>query len=90
MIGVTGMMRCREALARLWDFLDGELAPDEERALKNHLDVCGRCFPQYDFQRAFLEYTKRLVADQHAPPELRQRLFRRILAEERGGGGGSR
>jgi len=84
MIGAMGMIRCEDALSRLWEFLDGELPPDGERELQQHLEVCGRCYPQYDFRRAFLEYTRRLVAEHHVPPELRQRLFQRILREERG------
>lgn len=86
MIGVMGMVRCEHVLERLWDFLDGELSADDERALQKHLEVCGRCYPQYDFRRAYLEYTRRLLAEEHAPPELRQRLFHRILEEESGKG----
>lgn len=88
MMGGIGMMRCDDALARLWDLLDGELPPDEEAAVKRHLEVCGRCYPQYDFQRTYMEYTRRLAAQEHAPPELRKRLFQRILEQERAGGNG--
>lgn len=88
MMEAMGMIRCEDALARLWDFLDGELPPDERDALRGHLELCNRCFPQYDFQRAYLEYTKRLSQREHAPPELRQRLFRRILAQEHSSGNG--
>ena len=84
MIGVMGMIRCEDAMSRLWEFLDGELPSGGEKALQRHLEVCGRCYPQYDFRRAFLEYTRRLVAEQQAPPDLRRRLFKRILEEESG------
>jgi anti-sigma factor (TIGR02949 family) len=84
MMEAMGMMRCEDALARLWDFLDGELPPDEENALRRHLEVCGRCYPQYDFQRAYLTYVRRLAEREHAPPDLRRRLFLKILQQERG------
>lgn len=87
MMEAMGMIRCEDALARLWDFLDGELPPDEEEALQKHLEICGRCYPQYDFQRAYLRYTRRLAEREKAPPELRKRLFKRILEQERGGNG---
>ncbi|NIP78453.1 MAG: hypothetical protein GWM90_04315 [Gemmatimonadetes bacterium] len=77
-----GMIRCEDALARLWDFLDGELPPDEEAAVKKHLDICNRCYPQYDFQQAYLSYTRRIQERDHAPPSLRRRLFTRILEQE--------
>lgn len=77
------MMRCEEALARLMEFVDGELPIDEEAAVKKHLDICNRCYPQYDFQRAYHEFTRRLGDRDHAPAALRRRLFHRILEQER-------
>lgn len=88
MMEAMGLIRCEDALSRLWDFLDGELSLHERDALRRHLEVCGRCYPQYDFQRAYLEYTHRLADREHAPPDLRQRIFRRILEQERGSGNG--
>lgn len=77
-----GMIRCEEALARLWEFLDGELPPENEDAVKKHLDICNRCYPQYDFQRAYFEFTRRVQDSEHAPPSLRRRLFEKILEQE--------
>lgn len=76
------MIRCEHVLERLWDFLDGELPPEDEAAVKKHLEICNRCYPQYDFQRAYFEYTRRLQEGDHAPPSLRRRLFERILEQE--------
>lgn len=84
-----GMVRCEDALARLWEFLDGELPPSDETAVKKHLDICNRCYPQYDFQRAYFEYARRVREREHAPPSLRRRLFERILEQEASGGAGS-
>lgn len=77
-----GMIRCEEALARLWEFLDGELPPDDETAVQKHLAICSRCYPQYDFQRAYFEFTRRIREREHAPAELRRRLFGMILEQE--------
>lgn len=82
-----GMIRCEDALARLWEFLDGELPPADETAVKEHLDICKRCYPQYDFQTAYFEYTRRIREQEHAPPALRRRLFRKILEQEANGWG---
>lgn len=81
-----GMMRCEDALARLMEFIDGELPPQEEAAVKKHLDVCSRCYPRYDFQRAYREFTRRLRDSEHAPPTLRRRLFQKILEQEASNG----
>jgi mycothiol system anti-sigma-R factor len=77
-----GMMRCEEALSRLMEFVDGELPIAEETAVKKHLDICNRCYPQYDFQRTYVEFTRRLHNREHAPAALRRQLFRRILEQE--------
>ena len=36
-------MNCREAIARLAEYLDGELTPETLRALEAHLAECGPC-----------------------------------------------
>ena len=81
-----GMMRCEDALARLMEFIDGELPFEQEAAVKKHLDICTRCYPRYDFQRAYREFTRRLRDRDHAPTMLRRRLFRMILEQESSNG----
>lgn len=75
-------MRCEDVLAHLWDFLDGELPSAEEAAVQRHLEACNRCFPQYDFQRAYLEFVGRLRGNEGTSPDFRRRLFQAILDEE--------
>lgn len=82
MLKMMGMIPCEEALARLWDFLDGELETLEEAAVQRHLAICNRCYPQYDFQRAYFELTRRMRDQESAPPGLRRRLFQMILVED--------
>lgn len=82
MMESMGMIGCHEALSKLWEFLDGELPPEDEAAVKKHLDICDRCFPHYDFQSAYFEYTRQVREREHAPPSLRKKLFRRILEQE--------
>lgn len=83
------MIRCEEALGRLWDFLDGELEGVDEARVREHLEVCARCYPQYDFRRAYFELMRRVRSRTSVPPGLRKRLFRRILAEESRKDGGN-
>ncbi|MBI4539188.1 MAG: zf-HC2 domain-containing protein [Gemmatimonadetes bacterium] len=82
MMQATSWIRCEDALARLWDFLDGELPPDEEVAVRKHLEICNRCYPRYDFRRAYFEYARRVGEKEHTSPELRRRLFQEILEQE--------
>jgi anti-sigma factor (TIGR02949 family) len=48
------MIDCDAVMRQLWDYLDGELTGERERAMREHLAVCARCYPHYDFERAFL------------------------------------
>jgi anti-sigma factor (TIGR02949 family) len=74
---------CAEVMERLYEYIDGELdAPDLVERIRAHLEACERCYPHYRFEKAFL----RFLAEQRVrgvPPELRRRVFERILEEER-------
>lgn len=85
MMEAMGMMRCEDVLGRLWDFLDGDLGSEEEAAVQKHLELCDRCYPQYDFQRAYFEYTRKIRSREATPPALRHRLFEKLLSEEASG-----
>lgn len=79
-----GMIPCEHVMDRLWEFLDGELENGDKVAVRRHLEICNRCFPQYDFQRAYFEFTRQVRDSDTAPSELRRRLFRAILEAEKG------
>ncbi len=49
------MVSCRDVIKQLWDYLDGELAPEHADDFAAHLAECARCYPQYRFEFAFLE-----------------------------------
>jgi anti-sigma factor (TIGR02949 family) len=75
------MIPCDQVIRRLWDYVDGELDPESAAALRAHLDMCSRCLPQYDFQKAYRAFALR-TSSQVVPPHLRRRVFEAILAEE--------
>lgn len=74
------MIPCDQVIARLWEYVDDELRPENAAAVRAHLEICSRCFPQYDFQRAYKEFVHRR-ARQPLPPALRRRVFEAILEE---------
>jgi anti-sigma factor (TIGR02949 family) len=77
------MIPCDHVIAKLWEYIDGELTEEGAAQVHAHLDICSRWFPQYDFQRAFREFTRR-SAQTPMPPDLRRRVFEAITAEEAG------
>ncbi len=78
---------CDEVIERMYEFLDGELTPDVDEKIREHLAVCQRCFPEFEHERVFLRFLERRAQIEKAPPSLRRRIFRALLTE--GGGTGT-
>ena len=68
---------CHAAVARLWDYLDGELGDADARAVDAHLAECEKCPPHFAFERTFLAAVRRARA---APAERTGRLRDRVVA----------
>lgn len=73
------MMTCRDVIEHLWDYLDGELPPDQTQAVAAHLAECARCYPQYRFQYAFLELLVRNRERIPPPPRETVDRLRRLI-----------
>lgn len=70
----TPMLDCESVMRQLWDFLDGELTPERMAAIRAHIEMCKRCYPQHEFERSFLDAVA-ARRRQHSDP---QRLQRRV------------
>jgi anti-sigma factor (TIGR02949 family) len=64
---------CREALHRIYHFLDGELTPERRQKIEAHLDDCPPCHEMFGFET---ELRKLLACKcQEVVPEgLRERI----------------
>jgi mycothiol system anti-sigma-R factor len=71
----AGTLNCREAMAILWDHLDGELSPEREAAMRWHLEICRPCLEHHRFERAFLDAVAAARDADPASPALRQRVI---------------
>lgn len=68
------MISCAEAVARVYEYLDGELeSPDQER-VREHVRLCKKCYPFFDFERAFLDF----IREKGFADEASQDLLRRV------------
>ena len=74
-------MNCREALERLYEYLDQELTPETEAEVRKHLHHCSPCGEQLDFERAFLTFVEARCRSRGAPPELRRRILQELFGE---------
>ena len=69
------MSDCQDVLRQLWEYLDGELPAGEADEIREHLEDCAHCNPQYEFQLRFLDALVKAYAAREVPqPEFVRRL----------------
>ena len=74
---------CREAFARLDDYLDSECGPEELARVRAHLEVCATCAEEFRFEARVLEVLKARIATLHAPAALRERVDQAVARSRR-------
>ncbi len=65
---------CRDAMLRLYSFLDGELDDARRVSIKRHLERCVPCLQAFDFEAGLRVVIARKCRDQ-VPESLRTRVF---------------
>ena len=81
MRGTDDMLDCDAVMRQLWDYLDGELTAERMDAIREHLAVCARCYPQYEFERTFLETLARVRREHSDYDRLRARVMAALRDE---------
>lgn len=65
---------CALALARLYEFLDHELADADADSIRAHLDACEPCLDAYGVEEHIRSLVRRCCTSQRAPEHLRVRV----------------
>jgi mycothiol system anti-sigma-R factor len=68
---------CAQALARVYEYLDGELSAHDLDRIREHLDDCRPCLRQYDLDVALKALVRRSCRES-APADLRDRIMVKI------------
>jgi len=68
------MLRCRNIVELLGEYLDGDLAPATAAALEAHLAGCQECTAFLNTYRGTVRMSRQLREEQ-LPPALRERLL---------------
>lgn len=76
-----GGIDCAGVVARLYEYIDEELDEETVWKIRGHLELCKKCYPHYDFEKAFLRFLSE-HGRVEAPPELKRKIFQCILEEE--------
>jgi anti-sigma factor (TIGR02949 family) len=72
---------CREAFARLEDYLDRELPAEELDKVEEHLTICEVCAPEFAFEERVLRTIREKLLRIEAPQGLQARISRLIAAQ---------
>jgi mycothiol system anti-sigma-R factor len=64
---------CRDALERLYVYLDGELTENRRNAIRTHLEECSPCLEAFDFEAELKIVVARHCRDR-VPDRLRVRV----------------
>jgi anti-sigma factor (TIGR02949 family) len=73
---------CQEALQRLHEYLDGELASADTEEVRRHIDICAACYPEAKITTEIREALQRAARGQPCCPDgLRDRVAAMIRHE---------
>jgi mycothiol system anti-sigma-R factor len=72
---------CQDAIATLYNFLDGELTPERRHEIQHHLEECGPCFQAFGFEADLRALIATKCRDE-VPESLRRRVAEVLGAED--------
>jgi mycothiol system anti-sigma-R factor len=78
------MITCHEALAVIYEFLDGELDGMSQERVQAHFDMCRLCYPQLRFEESFKAAVRRASQGEAPPDRLKGDLLEALAKAERG------
>ena len=58
---------CSEVLHRIYEYLDGEMSPDDVRRVAAHLCECQPCLAEHDLDVALKQVVRRSCSGETAP-----------------------
>ena len=69
---------CSHALMQVYEYLDGEMGPEDCVKIRQHLAECGQCLNEYDIDQMLKTVVRRSCGCESAPTELRMQIMARI------------
>ena len=81
MSSMRPMLDCDAVMRQLWDYLDGELTEERMAAIREHVALCARCYPQLEFERTFLATLDRARREHSDPERVKRRVMATLQAE---------
>ena len=69
---------CSDVLERVYEYLDGEMGPQDCEKVRQHLEECGPCLREYDRDQLLKLLIRRSCGCEPAPIQLRTQILAKI------------
>ena len=69
---------CSHARLQLYQYLDGEMNPDDCAKISEHLEHCAPCLEEYDLDQMLKALVRRSCTCESAPTKLRLQIMSHI------------
>jgi mycothiol system anti-sigma-R factor len=69
------MLNCRDAVEKLYVYLDRQLSDDEAEEVRQHLARCPHCEDFFKFEEGVLSIVHRVCRDVQTPAHLRDKVW---------------
>ena len=76
--GLPHFTSCADVLARVYEFIDHELAEADCSKIREHLDECGPCLREFGLDQMVKAVVSRACACEPPPEDLRSKVMFRI------------
>jgi mycothiol system anti-sigma-R factor len=77
------VINCRDCAKALHPFLDRELSDEDVIQVRSHLDDCGSCLHQYQFEESLRRLVRVRCQEHGAPESLRARITVSLALERK-------
>ena len=82
---LLGLMTCKEAAARLDDYVDRELSARELQLVERHLKICHECAKKFAFEAGLINGLRQKVSQLEVPPQMVANIKALLEAEAKKG-----
>lgn len=72
---------CMEAMAKVQEYLDGELDGVSHEEVAQHFSHCQRCYPHLKLEERFRELLHRSQEDEGCPESLKEQVLELLAAQ---------
>lgn len=73
-----GHADCSEVLHHIYEYLDGEMSPEDVKRVATHLAECRPCLAEHDLDAAVKAVVKRSCAETETPAAVRMQVMQRL------------